>query len=739
MNSDSSIGNLGRNIKYPFNKYNNYSVSPSNKNNNNISQEPKNNSCLTNQNYIQNNKGYICSSNDFYNNNKLHYNNKYIDQSNDINERREIDAKDVTTKNITYQRLYKDDIDNYKKQITIQDRVTRVNIDSRNRTISPINTYDTQIYELKNAISLTIDSNIMTIQHLNHPFRREDKISLNNVQNEIITLKNPIEITKNSNFIKIKQKHNFFEGYDKYNTIHVIISGVKGNTLDYNFINEQIPITLINKTHQVFFKKSETDDIDPNFYYIKIPITPLENYQDGTNFDNIIKTQFLNINSVPTNLINADYPINLNRRQGFHIITDVTSNSYNILLKTQAVLSGEKLGGNQIIVRKIIDTSQGFPSPNNYIISLPRTFRNITKIQLVSSEFPNTIPQIVTLQESSPNNKLYWQNAEDGDFLYSIEADVGSYDTTSLIKHLENKISQVPRINLPTSFHQANISINESTNIVSIKLFKKNILVKALAVENNPDNKYQPIIRINHPNHFLQVGDVIIISNALGTNKISADVINTEHIVNSVINKDTYTIILPSTNLFDNITNTLGGVNINILSPLHFRMFFDREDTLGNILGFRNVGQINSITSFVTEVRNNIPYENNIPENSVGNIPATRTNIFIQNSVVNFNRVPYFNIQSTISENSLTTNNITNVLAKILTDGEKNKVLYNTFITLERDFERPISELNELEFTFLTPDGDLVEFLDIDHSFTIEIIEKTSNPTRFSTITGLIN
>jgi hypothetical protein len=740
-NPDSSIGNFGRNNNYSYQRYNNSNNTPTTSIKQSDIKYPIGNSqCLTNQNFIQDDKGYICSQTPYYDQNQTLTTNRFINPdistSNEIineiiNERNE----EIFTKNVSNQKIYGKDIEKFKQQLTVQDRITRINIDSRHRNKTPINTYGEDTFYLSNVISTFKDSNIITIFQPNHPFQLEDKISIINVQSIKTKLINPLEITKDINFIKIKQPHNFFEGYDKYNDIYVKISGIKGNTRNYSFINNQIPIILLNKIHKIYFKRSNTDDIDPNFFFIQIPINPLQNYIDGIDspFDNIVLTEFQNLNGIPLNLINADYPLNIDKRQGFHIITNTTNNTYTLNLKTRSILNQQNIGGD-IIIRKIIDSKEGFPNPNNYIISMKRTFRNITKIQLISSEFPNTISQIVKFQDSTPfsdtintskNDKLYWQNAEDGDYIYSIEIDSGNYTPLSLASHIQDKINLVQRVNLLTSieddpennkiinspFHQSIIDINESTSVVSIKLFKKDIIKRNLTIEENQDDPDKPIILINHKNHFLQVGDKIIISNALGTNGIKADIINNEHIITQVINKDNYNIILPSVNLFSDIEDTKGGVSVTILSPLHFRMFFDKDDTVGNILGFSNVGDKSSITPFVTEVRNNIPYENSIPENSVGNISPSRTDTYIQNGILNFNTVPYFIIQSNISENSLTTGNITNVLAKILLDGNKNDILYNTFVTLEREFEKPISEMSEIEFTILNPDGELVRFL----------------------------
>jgi hypothetical protein len=762
--NDQSIGNQNKNTNYSFNQFSNSKNSSTNNTPLNLSSGKNktvyypNNQCLTNQNFIQDDKGFICSNKPFYNNQRLFYKNKFTDpnvgeQAYNTDEFREIDREDIITKNNVNQLINERESEDYKNQLSIHDRITRINIDSRHRTISPVNIYDQEIITLNSALTLTADSNVLIVTQPGHSFRREDKISMQNVISTKLTLKNPLVIRKGDVFVKINQPHTFFENYDKYDTTFITLSNIRGNTRNYEFINNQIPVNLLNKTHQIFFTRDATEDVDPNFFFIQLPIVPLDDYDDVTDSPsaNIIQSNIINLNGVALNLLNADYPLNIDRRQGFHIITNTTTNTYQITLRTQAVESGTGLGGSNIIIRKILGSKDGFPEPNNYTIPLKRTFNNVTNIELVSSEFPNSTTHIIKFPEAQRNDRLYWENAEDGSNLYFIEIDPGNYTHESLAVEIENKFKLVQRVNLITDdedeinrpienveFHRADVEIDKSTSIISIKLFKEDILDRNIDLEENDTNANKPFLRINHKNHFLQISDKIIISNALGTDGIPANIINTEHDVHTVINRDNYLVLLPAVNRDVGILETQGGVAVSIKSPLHFRMFFDRDDTLGEILGFLNVGEKNSTTPVTTEVRNNIPYERDIPEDSVGNISEGTTETFVQNGVVDLNKDPYFLIQCSVCENSLSTGQITSILAKILADGEQNQILYNTFVTLERKFEKPISVLNELTFTILNPNGEPVNFLNENHSFTIEIIEKISNPTIVSSITGLI-
>jgi hypothetical protein len=66
--------------------------------------------------------------------------------------------------------------------------------------------------------------------------------------------------------------------------------------------------------------------------------------------------------------------------------------------------------------------------------------------------------------------------------------------------------------------------------------------------------------------------------------------------------------------------------------------------------------------------------------------------------------------------------------AKILMSGTPGDILFNTFINYPLEFDFPIPSLNELTIKFTYPDGNLVDFRNINHSFTLRIVEKIIKP-----------
>ena len=76
---------------------------------------------------------------------------------------------------------------------------------------------------------------------------------------------------------------------------------------------------------------------------------------------------------------------------------------------------------------------------------------------------------------------------------------------------------------------------------------------------------------------------------------------------------------------------------------------------------------------------------------------------------------------------SLSTNNIPGIFAKLLLSDSPGSILFNQYIQLAENLNKPIKTLNELEFKFYSPSGSLYEFNGLNHSFTLEIYEDSNH------------
>ena len=68
---------------------------------------------------------------------------------------------------------------------------------------------------------------------------------------------------------------------------------------------------------------------------------------------------------------------------------------------------------------------------------------------------------------------------------------------------------------------------------------------------------------------------------------------------------------------------------------------------------------------------------------------------------------------------------VDNIYAKIDLSAPPGNILFNTFISNGKNFlDTPLRSLRELEFFFKDQDGSPFDFIDSDHSFTLEIVSQ---------------
>lgn len=620
----------------------------------------------------------------------------------------------------------------------LKQKITRVNFDSSNRSLIPKNIISKLIYLPNNPLTFTENSNVLNIASTQkHELSVNDRIILQNVQSNNFNMKGGLSIKKNSNFIKINHYNHGLKKDEFSKELFIKISNVVGNKNNNTSI-ENISLSLINKIHQIYFE-SETETYNENYYFIKIISIPTNDYIDTTSNINIT---FLNLSGININKINSNYPININQVNGFLTVNEVIDDyNFNVKLSETAFKDLSNVGGNSIYFSKIKDYIPAYIKPNSYRINLNKTFENVTRVKIISTEFPNTDKVIKNFPTNEKNNKLYFQVLQDNDYTYEIEITPGNYSTTSLAAEIKAEIENLNRNMNSDSliFNDGNnsvlekssnfsclVDINQFTDIFSISLFSIVIIIKGITKSNQVYDDQRKRIIINHADHNLSIGDKITIAGASSTSGIPSSVINIEHEIESIIDSNNYVIKLPLHNDSNTTENNGGGSAINILIPLFFRLLFDKKDTLGHLLGFRNVGESNSITSFQTTISNNVAYEYDYFKDSVGNeIYFDEINNNVQNNVIQLFGSNYILMTCNIFDNeeSLSTNYVNGVFAKLLLSDAPGSILFNQYIQLAEFLSKPIKSLSEFEFNFYSPSGELYEFNGLDHSFTLEIYE----------------
>jgi hypothetical protein len=630
-----------------------------------------------------------------------------------------------------------------------------INIDSQFREKVPKNIYSTDNRILNNnPISISRNSNIIKINYPGHKFAIGNHIIIQNVESNSKILTNSVYFFNNFPYMIINyNNHNipidFLEYYNDYQIKIEIISNLGLST---NYGNMPINLVLgiyscnlpsiIDQTTPLLpsilqlFNVNTVSQLDSNYILIKLPYNFIASSGSYYVPTDVFKFSFLNIGGIPLNYINADYPIDYSKNQANQIITDVDIN--HIYITTPIVASSNlSSGGNNVQIMLITGTLEGAPNANIYNILLKRTFNNIVRIELVSTEFPY-IDFLIKSSGPYINNKLYWKHLDDGSTIYQASIQEGNYDASHLISTINTALNNVTRLGstIQTPIYNIfTVTIDQYTQEIAFVPFKNTNLPNSLTASLvTIDNVEYVQLTIYHPANLVELKDTILISGAakVGT-IIDAVYINKTHIVYQVNpTNQTYIILLAPLNQITNATTIdltgNGGPSIVIQTKAKVSFLFNYSDTLGNILGFKNVGQTNAITYFNTRISNFDSYIQSTNLNQVGIIDTSTTLLNLTGN--NLYILMYLNDYECIVNHS----GQQNAFAKILLSGTPGDVLFNTFVNYPLEFDFPISVLNSLSIKFTYPNGSLVDFRNIDHSFTLRIIERINknNNTRLN-------
>ena len=652
-----------------------------------------------------------------------------------------------------------------------------ISIDSRLRQKDPVYSKLDYIQLPKNPLCLTHQSNILTIK-VNNLISLEpnDKFSLIGLPSLSKKLKTSIsaflEFTDGSQYVKVNYPHGLFFNdqteasiYDN-SDLFIEISGITTNS---NFI-QNIPTSTINGIQKVFLYNPFDNDFSNNYFFFKL-IRPFSGTYASTQTQ-IVKLTFLYSYGIANNKINSQYPVSFQFASGYLVVKSIKKNYITVELTKNASFdisgNGEIIcfGGSNICIAKIFEINKGYPLPTEYAISLDRTYNNIVMIRLVSSEFPVLNKLIYSCEDVNTqntntvtlNNKLYWQNLDDGEHVYSIEIDQGNYTMDRLIKLIEQKISQVKRINpilgnIDIKYNNIKIEYYDGNSEIKFSSFVEYELgFKTGSPSLGPltylgsfippgTNTTIFTIKVNHKNHNLSYLDKIILSGAIDTNSILANDINGEHIVEGVIDSDNYVIRLKNINLIGNPAVTGGGLSMKVLVANMFRFRFDFNDTIGDYFGFRKLGDSKSITNYSTVISNRDLYQNENLDNNLlclmtdasNNKSYTVKSLDLGNDNYILMTCNSLSLPNNTINQMISYSKVKNIFAKIQIRNDSSiidNIIFNSYIQSPMYIHSPIQELKELYFKFYDKHGNEMKYSDFDHSFTLEIVCISEIPER---------
>ena len=641
-------------------------------------------------------------------------------------------------------------------------KTSLINIDSSFRSIYPKNICSSNGQNLpSNPITFTTGSNVIKFNYPNHKLETGDNITVQNTEGIVKTIINSVYLFKNFKYaIFVFDSNNININYKNYVNnifcnIELVGEQLENNSMDNIKINDILGIkkcliaskdlqstiltslvavpalaTILSSTTALV-----TSNLDSKCLLIELPLEYNGN-NDYYQVNQVFKISYLHIAGIPLGYLNANYPINnYNYQNSFEVVDIIDSDNFtvNINLKSFGNIQG---GGNNILVCKIINTITGYPDADNYVVNLKKSFNNVTNIELISTEFP----YVDLVIKKDINDKIYWKHIEDGEYVYSITIDEGFYSSDSFLKNLTSKINSVKRVNSELTEELLNyfdISIESNIQKIIFKPYNLTKLPNSLSIsEKNINNTNYFVLTVSHSNNFVNVDDKIIISGAENVTVISSGETSLKLISSTYINKThdvyelntknfTYDIILGSTSEVEYTTTTYtssGGENILLKSKTKVSFLFNKSDTCGDIIGFKDIGNKYSIIDFSSEISNYDAYVNSINLDSVGNTINYSSNFM--NFVGKYN---YFLMFLNDIEYIYSNNNLKSAFAKIQLAGNPGDILFNTFIDNPNTIYYkgfPIPTLSELSIKYTYPDGSRINFRNINHSFTLKITEE---------------
>lgn len=623
-----------------------------------------------------------------------------------------------------------------------------LNIDSQYRNKIPKNIYTATVGTLPiNPIITKRGSTLVQVNYPNHNFNIGDQIIVQNVKGSYKILNNGIYLIDKFQYMVINYaNHNipldYNTFYDKYQILIEIISDI-GNEITYENIpiNSLLGIFNINLASQVdktvpisptvlsIFNANTASDLDNDYILIELPYNFIISSSPYYSPPDVFKISFLNIGGIPLPYINADFPVNYSRYKGFQQIENIDSNNiyFDVPINASSTLTS---GGKDVQIMLITNTMPGFPDANTYTINLKKNFNNVVRIELVSTEFP--FIDFLIKSTGKVNNRLYWKHLDDGNTIYQATIPEGNYNVSTLVSTITTVLNNVPRLGSTIQNQLYNIfeiNLDSYTQEFTFSPYKNNRLPNSLSANLvEIENIKYVQLTVYHPGNLVEELDTVVISGAakIGT-ILDATYINTTHTVYKInTTEQTYSILLAPLNQITNqstidLTGN-GGPTTVIKTRAKVSFLFNYSNTIGSIIGFKDVGQTNAITAFKTVISNfdSYPESTNLnqvgnPDNSIQLINLTGSNYYI---------LMYINDYENILNNS----NQPTAFAKILLSGSPGDILFNTFVNYPLEFDFPISTVNQFSIYFTYPDGTLVDFRNMEHSFTLRIIEKISKP-----------
>ncbi len=427
-----------------------------------------------------------------------------------------------------------------------------------------------------------------------------------------------------------------------------------------------------------------------------------------------------------------------------------------------------------------------YPRPNNYKIHLGKIFSNVKRVSIKGCEIPNTEQLIRDFPASRTNNKIYWTNEDDlSSYIATIPP--GNYQPEALQTNIQIAMNNIKRSDgtnhnftvivdtvanvvsfsslvvtqIPNSFSATAGSTLIIVNHPNHGILTSHALVNiSNSIINGIDETLlngRHLITVIDPNHYsFDINSVIpfAVENKGGKNifvgigkNFSLLWSNTDSIGNLLgfPQEDTeFSTIISNTKIkntyaiekvvhVDSLTSAIVLVEPpnGTLNPSDYVYLTGIVGTANDIL-FNDPGgfvssnitddeAVNAGLSNDEKLRSfKVPVITTFSLSGVGGLVTTRT-ITRSLKLAGENYMFLTSPELGYAEN---TGQVKDIFAKIQLTTAPGNIIFNTGAGYSKEYINPLPSLSEITFTFKTVDNHLYDFVDSDHSLTLEIVEE---------------
>jgi hypothetical protein len=284
-----------------------------------------------------------------------------------------------------------------------------LNIDSYDRSKYPKHIYKSDNKFLpSNPLYFKKGSNIVQINYPNHSLSSGDNIIIQNVEGNNIILVDSFYLINKFKYLLITLYDNGIDtDYKNYvdelninielygpqienNMLNNIpfnsLLGVK-NILLYNDIPDT-SLSAISSTLSSILGSSDVNFINKNCIFIELDNEYINQDTSYIKINQVFNLSYLHISGIKLGYLNANYPINNYNYQSSYLIYSVIDEDHFEIMTNYFAYGTLSGGGNKVQIMKIINSINGYPDPDDYVINLKKSFNNVVKIELLSTEFP---------------------------------------------------------------------------------------------------------------------------------------------------------------------------------------------------------------------------------------------------------------------------------------------------------------------------------------------------------------